>query len=133
MASKPLNIIFQKPIRFEENTNIYEGFHKTTKQKIIIKQHTFCSLSKLMQVLKELFCQAKLRHSHFCDIIDVLFQEKPTGYEVSLCLERLERDLEAEIVERKGSAKPYTEEELWKFLQDTVEAMASAQDLVRLI
>jgi hypothetical protein len=87
----------------------------------------------MLQGLKELFCQAKLSHSHFCDIIDVMFLEKSTGFELTLCLEKLERDLQAEIEERKGSARPYIEEELWKFLQGTVEAMALAQGLVSAI
>jgi hypothetical protein len=62
-----------------------------------------------------------------------MFEEKSAGFELILCLEKLERDLQAEIEERKGSARPYTEEELWTFLQGTVGALGLAQSLVSAI
>jgi len=121
-SRRPTSIIFGRTILGRED--LFEGFHKPTQQNIIIKQYIFPELSKLEQGLKEQFCQAKLRHKHFCDIIDVTCQATPAGFELCLCLEKLEKDLQMEIEAKKGS---YTEEELWQFLRCTVEAMALAQ------
>lgn len=110
--------------------SLFEGFHTPTQQAIMIKQYTFPNPSKLAKAIKEQFCQAKLRHSHFCDIIDVEFCENTQGFELCLCLERLEKDLEKEIDNKRESKSQYTEEEIWQFLQCTVEAMALAQTQV---
>jgi len=107
--------------------SLFEGFHKPTQQNIIIKLYTYQESSKLAQGLKELFCQAKLQHRHFCDIIDVMFREADAGFELCLCLEKLEKDLQKEIEEKKDANSPYTEEELWCFLRGTVEALTLAQ------
>lgn len=123
-------VIFGKLIREGETANLFEGLYKPTKQKIMIKQYPFRDISHLAQSLKELFCQAKLHHARFCSLTDVFFNENEAGYELLLCLERLERDLEKEIKDRAGRNEEYTEQELWEFLQGTVEALALAQDLV---
>jgi len=128
MADK--KVIFGKLIMSVGETSVFEGTYKRTGQKIMIKQYIYPHIAQLTQGINELFCQAKLHHKHFCNIIDVLFTEADAGYELSLCLERLEKDLKNEIEDRVIQGKTYSEPELWEFLQGAVEALALAQDLV---
>jgi len=125
-------VIFGKslPTQTDEKTSIFEGLYKLTQQKIIIKQYRFHEISQLAQGLQELICQAKLHHPRFCSLVDALFTESAAGYELSLYLERLDGDLQKEIESRAIQGKTYSEQELWEFLQGTVEALALAQDLV---
>jgi len=123
----PQVVIYRQPLLTFGNMSLFEGYHNPTQQNIIIKHYTFTEPSKLAKGLKEQFCQAKLRHSHFCDIIDVMFSAKETGFELCLCLEKLEKDLQVEIEGKKELKSPYTEAEIWRFLRCAVEAMALAQ------
>jgi len=123
-------VIFNRTISNFGSLSLFEGFHKPTQQKILIKHYNYYKITDLAQGINELFCQAKLHHSHFCNIIDVLFTERETGYELILCLERLDKDLQREIEDRAYRGQMYGEQELWEFLQGTVEALALAQDLV---
>lgn len=123
-------VIFGKLLQSTQQTSIFEGIYKRTNQRIIIKQYKFHQIAHVAQGLKEQFCQAKLHHARFCNILDVLFSESEAGYELCLCLEKLEKDLNREIIEKAHRGDRYREAELWEFLQGTVEALALAQDLV---
>lgn len=123
-------VIFEKLIETNHKNNIFEGTYKLTGQKIIIKQSQFHDISQFTQGLQELICQAKLQHRCFCSLIDAFFSESPAGYELNLCMERLDTDLQKEIGNRALRGEMYREQELWEFLQSTVEALALAQSNV---
>lgn len=125
-------IIFGPLISTATNRNVFLGRLKLTKQEIVIKQYSFHKPAELTQRFNELFCQAKLKHPGICDIINVFLDKKPEEFNLILCLEKLEQDLSNEILRRLGNREWYREEELWEFLQSTVEAMSFAQKQVLL-
>jgi len=122
---------FGQPFPRSEQLNIFSGTYTRTGQEIIIKQYTYPQISEFAKCLTEQFCQAKLHHQHICNIIDVLLTESAAGIQLSLCLEKLDTNLESEVQGRADRGERYREEELWEFLQGTVEALALAQDLVK--
>lgn len=119
----------------QTNVKLFHGVSlKRNRQPVVIKRHdVFLGRSKtdfledLCMVLNTGLTQARLEHANSCKIIefrvDVDLEHK--CYTVFHILEAMERDLEADIEERK---RPASEEELKKFLQQTSSALAYAHD-----
>lgn len=123
-------VTFGQYIPMSEHMSIIKGIYTRTKQEIIIKEYTRFKIAELAPYLTEQFCQAKLHHPYICNIIDVLLDESEAGFKLNLCLEKLEGTLQGEIENRALRGEWYSEEELWRFLQGTGEALAQAQRLV---
>ena len=133
MGSNSPKVIFGRPLLKHNNFNLFEGIYKPTSQRVLLKHYLFPTLPNLTNTLKDHFCLAKLHHACFFHMIDMILTEKGEGFELVICVERLEKDLQREIKEREGRGEGYEEGELWRVLGGIVEALAYAQGLVSAI
>jgi hypothetical protein len=133
MGSNSPKVVFGRPLLKHNNFNLFEGIYKPTSQRILLKHYLFPTLPNLTTTLKDNFCLAKLHHACFFQMIDMMLTEKEEGFELVICVERGEKDLQREIKERERRGEGYGEGELWRFVGVIVEAMAYAQGLVSAI
>jgi len=127
MAPVPTKLIFGRPLQIHSKWTLFEGTYKPTGQPVLLKQCLCPKLPQLTSSLKEIFRLAKLNHACLFNVIDMIITEKEAGLELVICVERLEKDLQREIVEKAGKKQRYRERELWGVLRDLVQALAYAQ------
>ena len=114
------------------NVSLYMGRNKTSD--IVVKAHEFNLVTeadankRIAQALSTALVQARVQHSHTCDILEVNLRFVKAGANGRLCcvyhvLEVLESDIYKDIQQRKTSKSPYSEAELRDFLIQTSEAL----------
>jgi serine/threonine protein kinase len=106
---------------------VMKGFHKILKRPVVIKFMRFSRITDLNLAVREAFIQAKLNHPLICSALDVNVKEYEGGFELCLCMEEMESDLQAQITDRMGMGQKYGEFELMQFLRGMVDALESAQ------
>lgn len=130
MACAPAKLIFGRPLQLHSSWTLFEGFHIPTSQPVLLKHCLFHKHSQLAESLTELCHLAQLRHACSFSLIDLVIAEKEAGLELVVCVEKLEKDLQREIMEKVRGKQRYREEELWRFLWKIVKALAYAQQQV---
>ena len=87
--------------------------HKSTQQR-------------LSQCLNSALTQAKVQHSHSCDILELQVEFDKNSCTVYQVLESLQGQLTTDIAERRNKQQGYSEKELWRFLLQMAGAVALA-------
>ena len=107
---------------------VYRGTVHQGTVNVAIKITLHESLSEANGVINEAMCQARLSHDNICRVMDCFMEEtQDRGMRSVLILELMNRDLAAEIEERKKMNGFWSEMELITYLGELLSALLYAQ------
>jgi len=105
--------------------NVHRG--QIGARSVAVKKQLHESLESVNSALNEALIQAKCSSAGVCEILGVSLAKKDLGFETTLVLEWISKDLHSEIDHRKRTNATWTEEELLKQLGALVETLAAMQ------
>lgn len=127
-APKPLYQNLDKVVPVE----VLEASHSVLAFPAVIKLY-HCGFSNINRLIQEALLQVRLASTYTCKLLDLFVRKgSKTVFQVGLVMERLEKDLEADIKHRATLDNHYTEDELQLILDCTVAALLYAKLRVRL-
>ena len=110
---------------------VAEVFSDYPSVPLLLKTYKHLTVEGVNLRLNDTFLQAQLTHSNICQIVDLcLYASKNGELKLSVVFERLEGDLEADVVRRAQSSNPYEQWEMWKLLEQTATGLAHAKSQV---
>lgn len=95
-----------------------------TKEVVVLKELCAASLSEARRFMEESWRNSTLSHAGICPVLGSFFLKEHDQYRCIIILERQATDLERLI---KAGKKPFPEDVLWTWLEETVDALAYAQ------
>lgn len=123
-----------KPLCTQDNvvkTEVLETTIGMPPRAAIIKRYQ-CGPSNFSIPIKEALLQERVRSKHTCRLLDInICRGSSALFQVELVMEKLERDLAADIQSRKNANSPYTGGELWLILDCIADALFFAKMRVR--
>jgi len=102
---------------------------------VVVKKHDFGALiigdtrEQVEKAMNAGLEQAGIQHAHICPVYEVRLVITGKSCSVFHVLEPMETNVGQDIEDRKKSNQPYTEAEMWAFLQQVSEALAYAHSL----
>lgn len=139
------NLITQRRMEFAEYTvaptkplhqnrdrilqvEVKEASHALLPFPAVVKLYHCQDYSNLKTVIQEAFVQVTLSSAYTCKLLDLSIREGSKSLiEVGLVMERMERDLQADINHRTLEQNPYIYVELKHILKCVVEALMYAK------
>ena len=105
---------------------MYRARSKALGREVIIKRYECENITVVQRRVLEAFVQIRVEHPHSCRLIEPIVELVGSKHFVSLVMEKLNSDVGKEIKERQNSNRPFSEEELRKFLDQIGQALAFA-------
>ena len=107
---------------------VYEGLDLRTQQPIIIKEMTTSATETANKFLKESWIQASLDHPNICKLYAQYFYVDNDLFTCGIVMEKMPRDLQQLIDDLRIHGERISEERMWVFLQQVINALAYAQE-----
>lgn len=108
--------------------SVYRGQMGT--RPVAVKRQLHDNLESVNLALNEAFIQAKCSSAGVCEILGVSLASKELGFETTLVLEWISKDLQSEIEDRRKTNHTWTEGELLSQLGALVETLAAMQSRI---
>ena len=102
---------------------VYKGLYLA--YPVIIKEVKLPSKDAISNAYMEFQIQKTLEHPNICRVYECFLESE--GFKLVMIIEALEFDLMKEIVNRRDNEFPWTEEELWGYFWQLIDALAYAQ------
>lgn len=128
LVQSSLPLIYTKLLylRSDKTTEVYEGLYKSSQA--IIKVQFFTTKSELNRKQEEAALQRSTKHSNICKCIKSYIDEEYTeAFKFVMIMEKAEKDLDDEIVNRAENRKFWTEDEIFYHLVSLVDALEFMQ------
>ena len=121
------------------SSSLFRGVSLTRNRlPVVVKRSDFSHLNqksthqRLSQALNSALIQAKVQHSHTCDVLELHLEFDKNTCSLFQVWEALHTSLREDIDARRAKQQIYTEKELWTFLLQTSDALALAHSKVSL-
>lgn len=119
-------LIFENPDSFV-HVEVYSASYGFPERPLAVKLH-HCNFGTINEPIREALLQARAESRYSCTLLDIAVREGSRNlFKVSLIMELLERDLEADLKQRACTNNPYTEAELKAILCEVSDALLFAK------
>lgn len=126
-AYKKSQVLYEETAKIPQ-ISVQEGQSLLLSRRLVVKLYNCCDEISMNNCIKEALLQIHVESRFACKLLDFCIKKgEKSKWEVGLIMERLEKDLGADIRERALQNSFYTEEELVQILLDISDALMYAK------